>query len=161
MRIRRQRRLHAHLDRLPRTQREIGEELGARAGREVDDGLVGVGEPFIAVEVLEDLVEAVFPRALEAVADEGRRPAEEDAADAFGPVDGRPGGQVGAVDFGVDLAPAFDEVEGGDGGVGGSAGWRRDGLAFGFGDCEWEVNWSWIEGLKMRVLVEGHTNDST
>jgi hypothetical protein len=32
--------------------------------------------------------------------------------------------EVGFVDFGVDLAAAFDEVEGGDGGVGGTAGWR-------------------------------------
>lgn len=31
--------------------------------------------------------------------------------------------QVGFVDFGVDLATAFDEVEGGDGGVGWSAGY--------------------------------------
>jgi hypothetical protein len=45
---------------------------------------------------------------LEGVADEGGGPAEEDAAEAFGFVDAAPGGEVGGVDFGVDLAAAFD-----------------------------------------------------
>jgi len=44
---------------------------------------------------------------LDGVADEGGGPAEEDAAEAFFAVDGAPGGEVGGVDFGVDLAAAF------------------------------------------------------
>jgi len=60
-----------------------------------------------AVIVLEDLVEAVLARALEGVADEGRRPAEEDAAKAFFGVDCSPGGGVGGVEFRIDLAAAF------------------------------------------------------
>lgn len=104
----RDRRLHAHLDGLERTEREIGQELGARARGEVDEGFVGVGEEVVAVGVLEDFVEAVFAGALEGVADEGGGPAEEDAPDAFGAVDAAPGADVGGVDLRVDLAAAFD-----------------------------------------------------
>lgn len=74
-----------------------------------------MGEERVAVGVLEDFVEAVFAGALEGVADEGGGPAEEDAAEAFGGVDAAPGAQVGGVDFRVDLAAAFYEVEGCDG----------------------------------------------
>ena len=57
--------------------------------------------------MLEDLVEAVFPAALEAVANESRGPAEEDTAEAFFGVDGSPSGEVGGVNFGVNLPAAF------------------------------------------------------
>lgn len=118
-RERRNRRLHPHFDRLKGTQCEIGEELCRRRRREVDDRLVRVREEFVAVGVLEHLVETVFAGALEGVADEGGGPAEEDAAEAFGFVDGAPGADVGGVDFRVDLAAAFDQVEGRDGCDGG------------------------------------------
>ena len=100
--------LHAHFDGFEGAQRHVGEELGRGAGGEVDDGFVGVGEQPLAVIVFEGFVEAVFAAALEAVADEGGAGAEEDAFEAVGAGDGAPGGEVGAVDFGVDLAPAFD-----------------------------------------------------
>lgn len=106
-RIRRQGRLHPHLDRLKRTQRHVRQKLRARRRAQVDERLVRVGEEPLPVQVLEDLVEAVLARALERVADEGRGPAEEDAADAFAGEDGAPGGEVGGVDFGVYLAAAF------------------------------------------------------
>lgn len=48
---------------------------------------------------------------MEAVAYECRGPAEEDAPDAFFRVDAAPGGDVGAVDFWVDLTAAFYLVE--------------------------------------------------
>lgn len=64
--------LHAHLDRLKGAQQHVGEELGGRARGEEHDRPVGGGrEQVVAVLVLEDLVEAVFPQALERVADEG------------------------------------------------------------------------------------------
>lgn len=110
-RIRRQGRLHADLDRLKRTQRHIGEEL-CRGGRaQVHDGFGSVGEQLVAIEVLEDFVEAVLAGALEGVADESGGPAEEDATEAFFAINGPPGREVGAVDVGVDLPAAFDEIE--------------------------------------------------
>lgn len=72
--------------------------------------------------MLEVLVETVFPGALEGVAQEGGRPAEEDAAEAFFGEDGAPCGDVGCVDLGVDLTTALDEIEGRYGGVGWSCG---------------------------------------
>ena len=114
-RERRDGRLHPHFDGLKRTQREIGEELCGSGRGEVDDRFVGVREHFVPVGVLEHFVEAIFPGALAAVADEGWRPAEEDTAETLSSVDGAPGAEVGGVDLGVDLAPAFDQVEGGDG----------------------------------------------
>ena len=122
----RQRRLHADFDGFERTEGNVGEELGRGGGAEVDEGFVRVGEELVAVEVLEDFVEAVFSCALEGVADEGGGPAEEDAAEAFGGVDGAPGGEVGAVDFGVDLAAALDLV--------GWGGWVRCVLSGSLGD---------------------------
>ena len=111
-RIRRQGRLHADLDRLKGTQRHIGEEF-CRGGRaQVYNGLGSVGEQLVAVQVLEDFVEAVLAGSLKGVADEGGGPAEEDAAEAFLAVDGPPGRDVGAVNVGVDLAAAFDEIQG-------------------------------------------------
>ena len=114
-RERRNGRLHPHFDRLKRTQGEIGEELGGSGRGEVDDRFVGIREHLVPVGVLEHLVESILPGALEGVADEGWRPAEEDTAEAFGSVDGAPGTEVGGVELGVDLAAAFDQVEGGDG----------------------------------------------
>ena len=48
---------------------------------------------------------------MEGVADEGGGPAEEDAAETFFGEDGTPGGDVGCVDIGVDLAATFYLVE--------------------------------------------------
>lgn len=107
-----QRRLHPHLDRLERTERHIRQELGARGRREVHDGLVRVGQQLLAVEVFEYFVEAVFPAALQAVADECGARAEEYAPKSLLGDDGAPGGEIGRVDLGVDLPPAFDLDEG-------------------------------------------------
>lgn len=112
VRVRRQRRLHPHLDGLERTQGHVGEELGARGRGEVDERLVGGGEECLAVEVLERFVEAVFAASLQAVADERGAGAEEDALEPLLGDDGAPGGEVGRVDLRVDLTPAFDLDEG-------------------------------------------------
>lgn len=112
VRVRRQRRLHPHLDRLERKQRHVGEELGARGRAEVDERLVGAGEEGLAVEVLERFVEAVFAAALQAVAYECGAGTEEDALETVFGDDGAPGGEVGRVDLRVDLTPAFDLDEG-------------------------------------------------
>jgi hypothetical protein len=121
VRVGRQRRLHAHLDGLERTQRDVGEELGRRRRAQVHDRLVHVGEEPLAVVVLEDLIQAVLAGALEGVADERGRPAEEDAAHALVGVDLAPALDVGLVDVWVDLSPGLDDVEGSDGGVGWAA----------------------------------------
>lgn len=113
-RVGRQGSLHADLDSLEGAEGHVGEELGGGARAEEDERAVRVREELLAVEVLEVLVEAVFAGSLEGVAHEGGGPAEEDAAEAFFGEDGAPCGEVGGVDFGVDLAAAFDEVEGGD-----------------------------------------------
>ena len=76
------------------------------------EGAVGIGEHLVAVQVLEVFIETVFTGALERVAHESRRPAEEDASDSFLGEDCAPCGEVGGVDLGIDLAPAFNEVEG-------------------------------------------------
>jgi hypothetical protein len=107
MRERRQRCLHSDLDSLHGTQGEISEELGGRGGSEEDDLFRGAGREPLAVEVLEDFVEAVFACALHAVADEGGCPAEEYPAQTFFGVDHLPGLRVGLVEGGVDLAAAF------------------------------------------------------
>lgn len=57
--------------------------------------------------MFEHLVEAVFSSALEGISHQSRRPAKEDATEAFFGVDGTPGLDIGAVEFGVDLATAF------------------------------------------------------
>lgn len=111
MRIRRQRCLHAHLDRLPRTQRYIRQELGRRRRGKIYHCLVHPGRQLIAIQVLEDFVEAVFASALERVADKSWGPAKEDAAEAFFAEDHAPGLRVGFVELVVDLAAAFYEVE--------------------------------------------------
>ena len=108
---RRQRSLHAYFYRFKRTQEHVCEEFGGGGGAEVHDCFVGVGEQFVAVEVLEDLVESVFAGALEGVAYERWGPAEEDAAETFFSVDAAPSGDVGGVDFWVDLPAAFYLVE--------------------------------------------------
>lgn len=107
MRIRRQRRLHPHFYCLKRAEGDIGEKLSGRGSAEVDEGLVGVGEELLSVIVFEDLVKAVFPCALEGVADGCRAPAEEDAGDAFFGEDGAPRGEIGGVNVWVNLAAAF------------------------------------------------------
>lgn len=123
MRVRRQSGLHPDLDRFEGTEENVGNELGGCGGAEVDDGLGRIREHLLAVLVFEQFVGAVLASALEAVADESGRPAEEDAAEALRAEDGGPGLQVGLVDLGVDLAAAFYEIERCDGGVGWAAGW--------------------------------------
>jgi len=112
MGVRRQCRLHPHLDGLERTQRHIREELGACGRREVHDGSVRGGEDLFAVQVLEHFVEPIFPSALQSVADECGTGAEEDALEALLGHDGAPGGEVGGIHLRVDLTPAFDLDEG-------------------------------------------------
>lgn len=100
-------RLHADLDGLQGAKRDVGEEFCGCRSRKVDDGFVGRGEHLVAIDVLEDFVETVLARTLEGVADQGWRPAEEDAPEAFFGVDCTPGLDIGAIEFGVDLATAF------------------------------------------------------
>ena len=107
-RVRRQGGLHPHFDGLERTQRNIRQELRRGTGTEVHQRLVRVGEHLIPVCIFEDFIKAVLARALETIADESRGPAEEDAAEAFGAEDGAPGGDIGGVDFGIDLTATFD-----------------------------------------------------
>jgi hypothetical protein len=86
--------------------------------------LVCIRKQLVPVIVLEDLVETVFASALEGVAYERGGPAEEYTAESFFLEDGGPGGEVGFVDVGVDLATAFYKVEGCYGGVCRTACWR-------------------------------------
>ena len=99
--------MHADFYCFEGAEEDVGDELSGGGGAEVDDCFVGVGEESLAVEVFEDFVETVFAGALEGVANEGGGPAEEDAAETFFGEDGTPGGDVGFVDAGVDLAAAF------------------------------------------------------
>lgn len=135
----RERRLHAHLDGLEGAEEDVGDELGGRGCAQVDEGRVGIGEGALAVEVLEDFVEAVLARALKGVADKGGRPAEDcagglvfvtrlrseedrtNATHALLGGNGAPCLHIALVDVGVDLTSAFDQVEGRDCCVGGAA----------------------------------------
>jgi hypothetical protein len=100
--------LHAHLDSLERAQCDVSEELSRRGRRQENDCLGRSGSQLLAVQVLEDFVEAVLASALHRVADECGRPPGEDAAQPFFRVDQLPCLRVGLVQFGVDLAAAFD-----------------------------------------------------
>lgn len=103
--------LHPHLDRLEGTKEDISNRLGRRGSSEIYDRLWSIGEQFLAVIVFEDLVRAVLARALEAVANKGGTPAGEDPSHSFIAEDFGPGLEVGGVEFGVDLAATFDEIE--------------------------------------------------
>lgn len=107
--------MHTDFDSFQRTQSHIREKLSTGAGAEVDECSVRVGEELFAVPILEYFIQTVFTGSLEGVSHKCRGPAEEDASDTFLCEDGAPGGHVGFVDVGVDLAAAFDEVEGCDG----------------------------------------------
>lgn len=109
--------MHTDFDSFKRTERHIREEFCAGAGAEVDECPVRVGEELFAVPVLEHFIETVFTGSLERIPDKSGRPAEEDSANSFFREDGAPRGEVGFVDVGVDLAAAFDEIEGCDSGV--------------------------------------------
>lgn len=61
--------LHADLDGLERAQEDVGDELGAGAGAQVDERAVRVREQLVAVHVLEHLVKPVLAHPLEAVPD--------------------------------------------------------------------------------------------
>lgn len=77
-----QSRLHADLHRLHRRQREVGEELGAGPGDQVQAGSPRVGLLWargLCVADLEDLVKAEL-EALQGVAEEGQGPAASQAA---------------------------------------------------------------------------------
>lgn len=70
-----------------------------------------IGRKLVAVQVLEDFVEAVFACTLERVANEGGRPTEEDTTETFFCVDCSPGLCVGLVYGRIDLATAFYLVD--------------------------------------------------
>ena len=99
--------MHADFYCFERAEEDVGKELGGGGGAEVDNCFVGIGEKSLAVEVLEDFVETVFAGALEGVANEGGGPTEEDTTETFFGEDGTPGGDVGFIDGGVDLAATF------------------------------------------------------
>ena len=99
--------MHAHFYCFEGAEEHIGEEFGGGGGAEVDDCFVGIGKEPVAVEVFEDFVETVLAGALEGVADEGGRPAEENTAQTFFGEDGTPSGDIGFIDIGVDLAATF------------------------------------------------------
>jgi hypothetical protein len=122
---RRQRRLHPHFDSLKRTERQIRDCFSSGRRTEENNRLIRIGEQLLAVEILEDFVESIFARALTRVSNERRRPAKENAAKPGFTIDGAPAVYVRGVDFGVDLAPALDKVEGSNGCVGWTAGWER------------------------------------
>ena len=113
-----QSRLHADLDCLHRAQRHIGEELGRSTGAEEDDRAVGLREHLVPVQILEVLIQTVLAGALERVSEEGRRPAEEHAAQALLGEDRAPCLEIGSVDFRIDLSAALDKIEWSDSGVG-------------------------------------------
>ena len=115
--------LHAHLDGLEGAQCKVGDELSGRASREIQARLVAVrclGAGNVGVELLEELVTAVFQGALGRIAEEGRRPAGHDATKAFGARDGRPRLEVARVHLGIDLASTLDKIERREGRVSGS-----------------------------------------
>ena len=110
LRERRERSLHPHLHSLERTESNISEEFGTSRTSKIDPGLVLVriiGSDEIGVSFLEELVAAVFERALDAVAEEGWAAAGVDPAIAVGGDDFAPAVDVAGVHFCVDLAAAF------------------------------------------------------
>ena len=107
-------RLDADLDGLEGAEGDVGNELGRGAGRQVEQRLVPVGGVRacqVRVELLEELVTAVLEGALGRVAEEGRAPAREDAAEALGAANLAPRLEVALVQVGVDLAAALDQVK--------------------------------------------------
>ena len=85
--------LHADLDRLEGAEGEVGQELGRGRGRQVQGRLVALGvlgPGQVRVRLLEVLVPPVLEGALGRVAEEGRAPAGEDAAESFLPEDEAP-----------------------------------------------------------------------
>jgi hypothetical protein len=78
--------LHPNLDRLPRTQEHVGNKLCTRTRAQIQCRAVLVRRLLahdVCILFLEEFVEAVFPGALEGVADEGGGPAGEVSADSF------------------------------------------------------------------------------
>jgi len=122
-RVWRDRRLHAHLDSFPRAEGHVGKELGAGGRTKVHERSVHVWEQLVAVPVFEHLVEAIFARALEAVAHEGGRPSEKHAAQPFSSVYFCPSLEVRLVNVRVYLASGFDYIERSHESVGRSACW--------------------------------------
>ncbi|SPQ18623.1 ddd244d6-febd-4300-8f52-46a01bd2d091 [Thermothielavioides terrestris] len=112
--LRRDGRLHAHLDRLERAQRDVRQELGRRRRRQVQPRLVLVRRlraRQVRVRLLEVFVPPVLERALRRVAEQRRAPAREDAPEALGPVDDRPALEIALVQARVDLPPHLDQVQ--------------------------------------------------
>ena len=122
-RVRRYRRLHAHLDSFPRAEGHVGKELGAGRRTQVHERSVHVREQLVAVPVFEHLVEPIFARALEAVADEGGRPPEEYTAQPVSPIYFCPALDIRLVNVRVYLASGFDHIERSHESVGWSACW--------------------------------------
>jgi hypothetical protein len=114
---RRHRGLHTDLDRFEGAKTNIGNELGGGRSGQVKSRLVLLGSFFagqLTVEVLEVFVEAVFARSLHRVPKEGRAEASEDTAEPFSPCNDSPGLEIALVELGIDLATAFDKIEGSD-----------------------------------------------
>lgn len=156
VRIRRQRRLHSHLDRLEGTQQDIREELRRCRRGEIHERPVHVGEEVVAILVLEHLVEAVFTHPLKAVAHECWGPAEEDAPNTLFAVDRLPGAEVAGVELRVDLSSGLDEIERDDGGVGWAAG--DDAAQHAGEEVFGGVGLDLAEGILLQVLPRRHRN---
>lgn len=71
--------LHADFDGFEGTEEEVGDELCAGGGSEVDNGFRGVREQFLAILVFEEFVGTVLAGTLKRVANKGWSPACEDA----------------------------------------------------------------------------------
>ena len=80
MGVRRQGSLHSHLDCFKRAKGNIGDKFSRSRGSEINKSLWNVREELFAIDIFEYLVETVLARTLERVADESRRPTEEDTA---------------------------------------------------------------------------------
>ena len=103
--------LHAYFDCFHGAQSHISKELSRSAGAQEDEGAVRVGKHAIAIEILEVLIQPVLASALERVAQESGRPAKKHTAQAFLGEDRAPCGDVGGVNFWVDLSPALDQIK--------------------------------------------------
>lgn len=136
--------LHAHFDRFEGTQENVGDELGGRACAKVHERAVGVREQVVTILVLEDLVEAILAEALERVANEGRCPAKEDAAQAVTGENGTPGLEIRGVQFRIDLSTGFDQIKRCDE----SMGWTAGNYAAEHACCE-------VFGLYIEVSADG------
>lgn len=118
--------LHPHLDGFERAETDIGNEFSRCGGGQVEDGLVLGSILFasqLAVEMLEVFVESVLSSTLHGVADESWADTGEDTAEALSLCNRRPRLEVALVELCIDLATAFDQIEGSHSSVGGTLHW--------------------------------------